>query len=103
VIDSVDFYEVGEVLKIREHKWDPQYYIRWEEYLKAEYTWEPRKHLEGAEEALDEFYKKNPDTPREIPNGKGGCFGVTQRTNKGATKVSDTFVPRSGNMRTICV
>ena len=72
VRDGVDVYEVGEILRIKKAKNSLRYYIRWEGYPKEEYTWEPRRHLTGAEEALNEFYKKNPGAPREIPNGRGG-------------------------------
>jgi hypothetical protein len=72
VVDGVDLYEVGEVLNIKVHNRSLRYYIRWEGYPKEEYTWEPRHHLVGAEDALAEYYKKNPWAPREIPNGKGG-------------------------------
>jgi hypothetical protein len=72
VVDGVDLYEVGEVLNIKQRRKDLRYYIRWEGYPKEEYTWEPRHHLVGAEDAIAEYYKKNPWAPREIPNGKGG-------------------------------
>jgi hypothetical protein len=72
VVDSVDLYKVGEVLNIKVHNRSLWYYIRWEGYPKEEYTWEPRYHLVGAEDALAEYYKKNLWAPQEIPNGKGG-------------------------------
>jgi hypothetical protein len=72
VVDSMDLYEVGEVLNIEVHNWSLWYNIRWEGYPKEEYTWEPRHHLVGAKDTLAEYYKKNLWVPQEILNGKGG-------------------------------
>jgi hypothetical protein len=75
VVDGVNVYEVGEILRVK--YWGRarkrlRYFVRWKDYPKEEWTWEPREWLEGAEEAIEEFYKKYPERPREElgPRGK---------------------------------
>jgi len=37
-----------------------QYLVKWEDYGDEENTWEPRRNLENAREAIEDFYKKYP-------------------------------------------
>ena len=41
-----------------------EYKIRWRGFGKSEDTWEPARNVDGADEAIEEFYTLNPSAPR---------------------------------------
>ncbi|KAF7308756.1 hypothetical protein MKEN_01074700 [Mycena kentingensis (nom. inval.)] len=68
VRDGETVYEVEEILAVRRPSKNSKtlrYFVKWKGYPREEWTWEKRAFLEGAEEALAEFYDKYPNMERE--------------------------------------
>ncbi|KAF7329631.1 hypothetical protein MKEN_00226100 [Mycena kentingensis (nom. inval.)] len=68
VRDGETVYKVEEILAVRRPSKNSKtlrYFVKWKGYPREEWTWEKRAFLEGAEEALEEFYDKYPDMERE--------------------------------------
>jgi hypothetical protein len=59
-------YNVEEVLAARKRGRGIQYLVKWEEYGHEEDTWEPRRNLDNAQEAIAEFYHKYPTAVRRL-------------------------------------
>ena len=57
-------YEVEEVLGVQKFRRTLKYLIKWKGYSHEENTWEPKKNLNNAEEAIADYYKKHPDSLR---------------------------------------
>ena len=59
-------YNVEEVLAARKRGRGIQYLVKWEDYGHEENTWEPRRNLDNAQEALMDFYNKYPMAVRRL-------------------------------------
>ena len=59
-------YNVEEILAARKRGRGIQYLIRWENYGDEENTWEPRRNLVNAQDALASFYNKYPTAIRSL-------------------------------------
>src|SRR5882724_1912113 len=59
-------YNVEEVLAARKRGKGIQYLVKWEDYGDEENTWEPRRNLENAREAIEDFYQKYPTAVRRL-------------------------------------
>ena len=57
LIDEDVEYEVEEVLDKRVVKGKPEYLIRWQGYSKYHDTWEPKDHLQNAEELVAAYHR----------------------------------------------
>ena len=91
-------YEVEEILASRKRGRGIQYLIKWHGYGNEENTWEPRRNVENAQEAIAEFYKQYPHAARrmveilktrmgklvvEMKNGIEGVFETKTNYRKG--------------------
>src|ERR1700730_17524423 len=66
LIDDHEQYGVEEILKSRKRRHVIQYLVKWEGYPHEDNTWEPKKNLAQAPEAIKAFHKKNPDAARSL-------------------------------------
>src|SRR5258705_5481018 len=91
-------YEVEDILAARKRGRGIQYLIKWHGYGNEENTWEPRRNVENAQEAIAEFYKQYPHAARrmieilktrigkmvvEMKNGIEGVFETKTKYRKG--------------------
>src|ERR1700674_2328212 len=60
LIDGTPEYEVESILKTRRWGSGVRFLVHWKGYPHEDDTWEPKSNLGNAEEALKEFYTKNP-------------------------------------------
>ena len=62
-------YEVEKILNSRIHWQKLQFEVKWEGWDKGQVSWEPAENIANAKEAIEEFYKENPDmvTEADIP------------------------------------
>src|ERR1700731_1620686 len=65
-IDDHKQYGVEEILKSRKRGCGIQYLVKWEGYPHEDNTWEPKKNLAQAPEAIKDFHKKNPNAARSL-------------------------------------
>ena len=57
-------YEVEEILEARKRYNDLWFRVKWKGYPSEESTYKKWDDLENAQEAVEEFYRKNPRAPR---------------------------------------
>ena len=63
IVDDEEEFEVEEILDSRIHRRKLQFLVKWVGY--NEPTWQPETDVKGsADEAIAEFYQKNPGAPR---------------------------------------
>ena len=61
-------YDVEAILGARVRRGNLQYLVKWLGYSDEENSWEPAGELLAAEDAIRNFYKKNPGAPRPMDN-----------------------------------
>ena len=67
IVDGEEVYVVDKILDSRFYRRKLQYLVRWKGYGEDGDTWEPEDHLLGtADQAIKDFYRKNPAAPRRI-------------------------------------
>src|SRR3984893_15160815 len=59
-------YGIEEILKSRKRGRGIQYLVKWEGYPHEDNTWEPKKNLVQAPEAIKDFHKKNPNAAHSL-------------------------------------
>jgi hypothetical protein len=62
-------YEVEDLLDSRISKKGQghlEYLVKWKNYPRGDVSWEPKENLTNAQEIMEEFHKKFPNTPRWI-------------------------------------
>ena len=59
-------YEVEEILSSRKRGRGIQYLVKWKGYGEEENTWEPRRNVENAREAIEDFYHEYPMAARRM-------------------------------------
>ena len=57
-IEGIEQYEVQSIQSHRDKKGGREYLVRWKGYSPAEDTWEPTKHLTGAQREVDKYYQR---------------------------------------------
>jgi hypothetical protein len=57
-------YEVEEILDSRRKGRGIQYLVKWKGYPDSENSWEPKRNVDDAEDALKQFHKKFPGKPK---------------------------------------
>ena len=57
-------YNVEKILQVQKFGRKLKWYVKWEGYPLEKSSWEPIENLEGAETALEDFYRENPDALR---------------------------------------
>jgi hypothetical protein len=60
VVDGDEEYEVGEILEATRSRRKLFFKVRWKGFSEVHDSWEPAENLENAQEAVVEFYQKNP-------------------------------------------
>jgi hypothetical protein len=63
-------YEVEEILNVRKRGRGFQYLVHWKGYTHEEDTWEARSGLTHADEAIADFYRKNPNALKARFSGR---------------------------------
>ena len=61
LINDHEQYGVEEILKSRKHRQGIRYLVKWEGYPHEDNTWEPKKNLTRAQEAIAEFHMWYPN------------------------------------------
>ena len=59
-------YEVKQILDSRLYQGNLQYLVKWLGYTEEHSTWEPLSNITNADEAVKDFHKQHPSTPRQI-------------------------------------
>jgi hypothetical protein len=75
IASSYEEYKVEEILKHQKHGRGFQYLIKWKNYLLAEQTWEPKRHLMHVKELLDRYNVKHNIAIRSLPVPPKGHWG----------------------------
>jgi len=57
-------YEVEEILNVQKRGRGLRYLVHWKGYTHEEDTWESRSNITHANEAIEDFYRKNPKALR---------------------------------------
>lgn len=59
-------YEVEAIIGARVRRGNLQFLVKWKGYAEEDDSWEPAGELLAAEDAIRDFYKKNPGAPRPM-------------------------------------
>ena len=63
-VDGVEEFEVNYILDSRIRRRKLEYYKDWVGYDVSDRSWEPAAVLTNANDAIQDFHKKNPSRPR---------------------------------------
>ena len=65
-VEGTPEYEVEQVLDSRLKRGKLEYLVKWSGYTDDYNTWEPESNLDNSKEAINDFHKSNPSTPRKL-------------------------------------
>ena len=82
VVEGEPEWEVEKVLDAKFAYNRLLFLVKWKGWPESENSWEPEKHLENAQDVVQQFYRDHPGAPQRLPSGKTTGSSLTKKTRR---------------------